>query len=89
MNLIGFKISYALNSLQGETGQKLSYLHDELAYVKIPLSVDDSFVNVMETQVLHEITNEYHVETSLNNGMMTWGANVKIDSLVRDASEYP
>lgn len=81
MNLIGFKISYALNSLQGETGQKLSYLHDDLAYAKILLSVDDRFVNVMETQVLHEITNEYHVETSLNNGMMTWGANVRLTVL--------
>lgn len=44
MNLIGFKISYALNSLQGESSQKFSYLHDELLYVKILLSVDDSFV---------------------------------------------
>jgi len=44
-------ISCALSSLQGETGQKFSYLHDELVYVKVLLQVDDSFVNIMETQV--------------------------------------
>lgn len=49
--------------------------------MKILLSVDDSFVNVMETQVLHKIINEYHVETSLNNGMMTWGVNLRLTVL--------
>lgn len=42
MNLVGFKISYPLNSLQGETNQKFSYLHGELVYMKFLLSVDDS-----------------------------------------------